>query len=301
MPGFHQDNRMFRLKTCTFTSPRLPSCIAFILLFGAVKAGYGQRVYADAQQSSPTQSLIVTLSQVSNPARAVDSDTSNFSTLSVTLGALGAITANQNLQYVARPKPTPATPIIIKFGSTASLLNLLGGFAVQRTNGGRNSVVQPSYSGAQLLNLLNLFGGSQVGTAIIPPNNMAFDGVRLEINTTLGGLLQAFYYFAFYITPPRPSVSELRICTGDSATLAISNFQPGYTYRLYTSQTGSGEVPGATTTTNLLTLSSNIGTGNYWLEARESDLYPSARVQLAVTVVPRPAAPNISLNPDAQY
>lgn len=275
-----------------FLAVRATVLTSFLCL-GAVRQGYGQRVYADAQESSPTLSLLVTLSEVANPSRAVDSDTLNYSTLSVTLGALGAIVANQNLRYINNPKPTIHTPVMVKFGSTSSLLNLLGGFSVQRTNGGRTSVIAPAYSGSQLLNLLNLFGSSQTGIAIIPPNGQPFDGVRLEVNTTLGGLLTGFYYYAFYITPPQTSQSTLTLCGNSTGTLTITNFQPGYTYRLYDQQIGGMEV-GQATTSSTLTIPGSLAAGTYWLEARESDTYPSARTAITVAVNP---PPEITLSP----
>src|SRR5690606_3882172 len=186
--------------------------LLMLLLWGTVEVGYGQRVYADAQQSSEKQSLILTFSEVINQENAIDENLANFSTLLVRLGALGAITANQNLQFINQQKPLPTSPIVIRFGSTNSLLNLLGGFSVQRTNGGRTSLIGPSYSGGELLNLLNLLGQSQVDHAIIPPSGEEYDGIRLEINTFLGGLLEAYYYYAFYITPP--TIPHITLCEG---------------------------------------------------------------------------------------
>ncbi len=271
-----------------------------VLLPGMVKEGYGQRIYADVQQSSAA----TLLSGVTNQGRPIDADTANYSTLSVTLGILGAITAHQNLQFVNVPKPVSNSPVIIKFGSTSSLVNLLGGIAVQRTNGGRTAVVSPNYSGTQLLNLLNLLGGPQIATAIIPPNGLAYDGVRLEVNTSLGGLLTADYYYAFYITPPQPQNDEIVRCDGLPGHIIISNFyvERGipYTYRLFSTETGDIEVATATNS-NTLTIPANLSAGTYWLEARENDLYASARVKITVSVQPKPLAPLLNVEPNSQY
>ena len=180
-----------------------------VLLFGVAKDGVGQRVYADNTQVSSPLVVIIPLSQVTNSNFSIDADTANHSTLSVTLGALGAITAQQNLQFKSAPKPSQSSPVIIKIGTPNSLLNVLGGISVQRTNGGLSLPVAPNYSSSQLLNLLNLLSNSTVGTVIVPSNNEAYDGVRLEVNTTLGGLLEAYYYYAFYITPPQPGSNEI--------------------------------------------------------------------------------------------
>lgn len=252
-------------------------CLFTLLFLGAVQEGYGQRVYADAQQSSTT----TLVSGVTNQGRPIDSDTSNFSTLSITLGLGGLITANQNLQFVGRPKPMATSPIIIKFRTNGSILELLGGISAQRTNGGRTSLVTPSYSGTQLLNLLNLLGGSETAIAIIPPNGQQFDGIRLEINSTLGVGVTAYYYYAFYLTPPQVSSSILTLCGSSTGAFTIINPQPGYVYRLYSQQVGGTEV-GPTTASSTLPIPSSLSGGVYWLEAREGDLYPSARIPLTV-------------------
>src|SRR5690606_15873579 len=129
-------------------------------------------------------------------------DTTNFSALNVTLGVVGLIYARQNLQFVNNPKPTRYSPIMAKIGSNSSLLSLLGGFAVQRTKGGINSTVAPGYSGSELLNLLNLFGGGQIGTLVFLPDGKDFDGIRFEVNSLLGAALTARYYYAFFIAVP---------------------------------------------------------------------------------------------------
>lgn len=263
--------------------------VCVVLLLGAVKEGYGQRVYADDQQSSPS----ILLSSVTNQGRAIDPDTSNFSTLSVTLGVLGAITAQQNLQFKTVTAPSSTSPVIVKIGSTNSLVTLLGGFSVQRTNGGRTSPVSPNYTGNQLLNLLNLFGGSKTGALIILPNSEIYDGVRLELNTTLGGLLEAYYYYAFYIVPPEiPSI--VTACENSPVDVTISNYEEAvedqgypYTYQLYTDKLPPSnpsiiETPIENVTFNdgILTLPATLPAGDYYLEARENDIYPSERTEI---------------------
>lgn len=272
--------------------------LAVGILFCAVGKGHGQRVYSDAQQSSDKQlALVLVLSEVAQQSRAIDADTSNHSTLSVNLALLGTLgTAEQNLQFMNVPKPSLHSPVIIKIGGGESILSLLGGFTVQRTNGGRTSLVNPAYSGNQLLNLLNLFGGNQIATAVIPPSGQAFDGVSLKIGGIVSLGLSANYYYAFYITPPK--VQPLALCAEAAARIAISNVQSGYTYKVYNSEIGGIEIPEMTSTTDLIPVpaSLSVGVHDLWLEAREGNLYPSARTKFTVTVYPKPGAPEIQVH-----
>lgn len=260
------------------------------LILGLVQEGYGQRVYADKEQNDAT----FLLASVTNSNRSVDlPDTTNYSTLNVTLGALGLIYARQNLQFVDNPKPNKHSPVIVKIGSNKSLLTLLGGFALQRTNGGFNSTILPSYSDTQLLNLLNLFGGGQIGTFIFPPNGNDFDGVRFETNSLLNLALTANNYYAFYIIPPTISTSSLTLCQGSTGTITISNFQSGYTYRLYDSQIG-GTQKGIDITTNAITIPPTLDAATYYLEAREGNTYPSARTAITIARTSLPTTPIVS-------
>lgn len=273
----------------------------FALLFlvmGMVGEGYAQRVYADAQQSSPEQSVNlgiakVILSQVTSQLNATDVDTTKFSTLSVTLGLLGAITAQQNLRFNNVVKPKSTSPVMMKFSSTGSLLNLLGSIKVQRTNGGMAGAVSPSYSGNQLLQLLV---GNQVVIATIPSNGNEFDGVSLDITATLALGSSAYFYYAFYITPP--TINSIHLCEGKITSVPIGNFQSGYTYKVYSSEMGGSEIPTMQTVNNYIPLLSSlaVGTYTYWLEAREGNMYPSARTKFTVTVHTEPGAPIINVN-----
>ncbi|NGF57443.1 hypothetical protein G5B00_13075 [Parapedobacter sp. SGR-10] len=265
-----------------------------MLFWIAVQTGYGQRVYADATQISVTPPVLVTLASVENQGRAIDlPDTLNFSTLNVSVGALGIIYARQNLQFINNPKPSRFSPIITKIGRQGSLIDLLGRFKVQRTNGNINNLVEPDYSGSQLLNLLNLFGGGEVGTLVFLPNGDDFDGIRFEVTSFLSAAVSAHYYYAFYIASPTLSNHTIHLCEGASGTATISNFQPGYTYRLYTAQAGGTQVWNDITT-NTITIPPD-SEGSYWLEAREGNVYPSARVKITVTVHPLPGKPQVTL------
>ncbi|MFA6059698.1 MAG: hypothetical protein WC756_15940 [Taibaiella sp.] len=205
--------------------PFLLLCVLGLMLGNKVEA---QRVYANTEQHSATQSiLVVTLSEVTNPTNAVDTPNfSNFSTLFTTLGALSLIEAWQNLQFPSTP--LISSPIIIKYGGSASLISLLAGTSIQPTLSG--SLVGSPYTQSTFLGLLN--AGATDAEIILPAPNISYNGIRLKVSSTLlGAALTAKYYYAFYIAAPL--VSNQTICSNTTATLTITNAQAGYTYKWY--------------------------------------------------------------------
>ncbi len=264
--------------------------LIWVLVFCGGRAE-AQRVYANAQQTGTG----ILGGTITNPGFAVDTNYSNFSTLNVGIGALGLMYTMQNLQFTGTPAqiPTTTSPLIIRFGSTASLLGLVNGISVQRTNGGINTTVGTEYTANSLLSLLNGSTDSMVIVPIPGIAGQASDGVRLRIVTLLGLGLNAKYYYAFFIIPPTVASNNIQVCTGSNVTINITNFNSGYTYKLYNAQIDGAQV-GSATTTNVLTTNAITTSGDYWLEARESDVYPSARTKVTVTVNPLPTAPGFA-------
>src|SRR5690606_39008222 len=116
-----------------------------------------------------------------------------------------------------------------------------------------------------------------------------------ELSGTLNLGASASYYYAFYITPPE--INSIELCFGTSSPIIISNFQFGYTYKIYSAEIGGDEIFAMETSTGLIPLPSDlpVGTYTYWLEAREGDVYPSARTEFNVTIYPNPGIPQIEV------
>lgn len=204
--------------------PFLLLCVLGLMLGNRVEA---QRVYANTEQHSAKQTFIITLSEVTNPTNATDTPNfSNYTTLFTTLGALSLIEAWQNLQFPSTP--LASSPIIIKYGGSASLISLLAGTSIQPTLSG--SLVGSPYTQPTLQGLLT--AGVTDAEIMLPAPNISYNGIRLKVSSTLLGLaLTAKYYYAFYIAAPL--VSNQTICNNTTATLTITNPQAGYTYKWY--------------------------------------------------------------------
>lgn len=260
---------------------------------------YGQRVYANSEQHSTKISVVVTLSEVQNPENAITSNENTFSTLYLGVGALGLYSANQNLQFTdtAASQLKPTSPIMVKMKANGSALNLLGSITFQRTSGGTN--VGDIYTANNLLDLLGLVGNTEEDLLLMAPApSTATDGIRMSINAVLNVGNTAQLYYAFYITPPTLSQTSITLCSNTAGTVAISNFQTGYTYRLYTQEVGGTEIE--QTTTNNLAIPADLPAADYWLEAREDDLYPSAREKITVIRNPLPTITLSAVSPICQ-
>jgi len=178
---------------------------------------YGQRVYADAEQHAAPLLSVVDSSQ-----NAIDANHSNYSTLTLTLGLLGA-NAWQNLEFTggaALPKPDPNSPITIRFRGNKALASLLSNITVQVTDAG--NAVGTAYSGSNLLDLLGLLSSSDSSEYTIPPAGINFDGIRLKVGGIVSLAMSAYYYYAFFVATP--VVNDTDFCSsGHTNILQLSN------------------------------------------------------------------------------
>lgn len=277
-----------RILSYTSSAARL-SALLTLLCLGSVQEGYGQRVYADTQESSPTQRLPILgtiLSQVESEGNATTSSDLTYSTLRVALGALNLYSATQNLQFTGAnaEKLRPTSPIMVKTMVNGSVLGLLDAVSLQRTNGGIDEPVGDPYTVTQLLDLLGIIGGTDEELLVVlpvPGATQLNDGVQLKVSSVLSLGLSARLYYAFYITPPEVSPSPLVLCGNSEGSITITNFQPGYNYHLYSEQIG-GTVVDSTISNTLEIPSSSLPVDTLWLEARENNLYPSARTPIII-------------------
>lgn len=239
------------------------------------------RVYANAEQHGNT----AILASVQNPNFANNAPYTDYSTLSVTLGAANLIYANQNLRFaITGKKPTQTTPVFAKFSSNATLA-LLSNIKLQTTN--NNTEVGISYNVSLLLNLLGLLNPADSIFRFPPQNNITYDGIQLTLNATLSLALNAKYYYAFFIIAP--TTNNPTICSGTAATLTITNFQSGYIYKLYSSDSTLVDSSITNTiSTPVLTTTGSTLTKSYYLVAFENGIYDSGQTPVTVTVYPKP-------------
>ncbi|EKF54503.1 hypothetical protein I215_12233 [Galbibacter marinus] len=273
-------------------------CLALIIvsIFAvSIQTTYSQRVYANFEEDSYT----ILLANVINPSFASDPDLTNYSRLQVNVGLIGSIgTARQNLQFTGTLKPEPTAPIMIRFRYGGALLGLSNVFNVQRTDGGLNQTEGDIYTGSTLLGLLGLDEAEDSGEVIvpIPATSVPTDGVQIRLSALIGIGPFAELFYAFFITPPTVEFTTVYVCQGESALISISNFQSGYTYRVYDALT-EGNLIYSGTTDVLSIPEEDLTTGTYYLEAVEGGTaFTSSRTAFDIVIYPKPGYPEIDLN-----
>ncbi len=261
----------------------------------SIANAYSQRVYANTQENSYT----LLLANVFDPDYAIDADISNFSRLQVNVGLIGSIgTATQNLQFTGVLKPASTAPLMIRFRYAGAVLGLSNAFRLQRTNGGLNQTVGQAYTGSTLLGLLGLDEAEDTGefTVPVPATGTPSDGVEIRLSALLGVGPSAEVFYAFFITPPIIEFPTVAVCETQDAFISISNFQPGYTYRVYDALTDGNLIQSGTT--NVLSIpEEDLTPGTYYLEAVEGGTaFTSSRTAFDIVIYPKPGYPEIDLN-----
>src|SRR5690606_1236839 len=191
--------------------------------------------------------------------------------------------------------PASTAPLMIRFRYAGAVLGLSNAFRLQRTNGGLNQTVGQAYTGSTLLGLLGLDEAEDTGefTVPVPATGTPSDGVEIRLSALLGVGPSAEVFYAFFITPPLVEFSTVYVCQGESALISISNFQSGYTYRVYDALT-EGTLIYSGTTDVLSIPEEDLTTVTYYLEAVEGDTeFTSSRTAFSLEVIPKPGHPDI--------
>lgn len=265
----------------------IPGIVLLVLLWNKAE---GQRVYANASQQSPTQALIVTLSEVQNPGFALnDGNYNNNSTLFTTLGALSLIEAWQNLQFTGVNKPVPNSPLYLKIGSNGiSVGSMVAGMELRRTNGGNTNFVAPVYSGTSLSTLMGAGAGGTSAEVMIPSTGQAYDGVRFRVSSTVLGIaISGYFYYAFFIVAP--NVPNQTVCYGNTTSITVINNQPNFYYKWYDAATGGNLLQNSQSAVYITP--ALTATKDYFVEAVDSTAtigYASARSKVTIAVQPTP-------------
>ncbi|MGJ1446375.1 hypothetical protein ACR79C_08445, partial [Sphingobacterium spiritivorum] len=276
-------------------------CMLALLFYGMAGTAYAQRVYANSFNSSTDVDLgcvLVVCGSVNNGGNAVSPTQIAANNPSTIVSPLVLSATMQNVRFTgANALPSYVTPVMVKLKMNASLLSLINSISLQRTNGNVSTPVGTEYSAGYLLDLLGIGGvGQQELTVILPVvgSTQANDGIRVKVGSAVSLGLSASLYYAYYIIPPTVTSATLNLCGNVAGSFTISNFQSGYTYKLYTAAVDGTEVSGVSTTTNTLAIPGTLAAGTYYLEARETNTYPSARTPVTIVRNILPDAPTIS-------
>ncbi|WP_374743699.1 hypothetical protein [Parapedobacter sp. 2B3] len=287
-----------------------------MLLLGAVKVGYGQRVYADSYGASESGDGLVVLGipvlspgHVKTPNNVIQPNSLNGNYSELTVGGLaGDAYARLQLKFINGTGNLPAgTSVYIRIdGSTNNgLLGLLlasAGFVTAQQNAEPGNLFEIGNSTSitgQSVAIGNRQDDIIDGSLYlkITPSE-CFNAVTISINTAgLIGLLSSAklqVYHAFYECPPSISVVENpTICTSETATLQVENpiSASDCDYLWYNSATGGTSIgSGSSFTTDEL-----MSTTTFYVGYSGVDPEECGRTPVVVTVVPQPGKPHLTI------
>ncbi len=228
---------------------------------------------------------------VKNIQRAIDSDTSNFSTFGYGLATVGIGSSfSQDFYYSNLSKPGDQIKVKLRFPASllsANVLNTIS-FSAYRNDTLLTTRSLSSILNVQLLALLTINLNNNIPTTIQIPvdtsagQTMQFDRVRINYVQLANGSLNEFMeVYGVDRVPAAPvvPVPPVSSCPGTAMRLAITNVKPGTSYKWYNS---AGAVVSTDTFYNI-TVPANGVTANYAVTASTCPGVESIGTPVAVT------------------
>ncbi|WP_126245856.1 Ig-like domain-containing protein [Chitinophaga rhizosphaerae] len=228
---------------------------SFVRTMATVNVGGGPGplwTYGD-QQAGPVIGGVCVGCSITDPAKAVDEDTTTSSLLSMPLGALGSI--SQVIHFPGVYQAGDSIALFLELPDQLFSLSALGGLTAQTyLNNVPNGDVIALNNSLVRLEPLGLGVGSTGKFRVTFPVGTNFDGVSIGTTALLAGLnglrvYEAVAFMPLTITPPAPVIAS-----GATATMTASVRAPGATYSWFTEPKGGTAVGNAAAfTTPVLT------------------------------------------------
>jgi gliding motility-associated-like protein len=194
--------------------------------------------FATTQQSPITSGLACALCLVQNPARAIDGDTTTYSTLVLPIGLAASL--GQRLTFPGDYQAGDYVALDLEVPSQLVSGQLLGGINIVTYNNGVSNADQ-TFLNAGIVRLQLLGSGGNKFRAVVPVTKN-FNAVQVNITSTLAALGNLRIYEAAAgvlptITPANPVINS-----GQTATLSSSIRLSNAVFKWYTTPTGGTPV-----------------------------------------------------------
>ncbi|WPU93816.1 gliding motility-associated C-terminal domain-containing protein [Mucilaginibacter sabulilitoris] len=243
--------------------------------------------FASTQTNDVNGGLLCVGCAVNFPNNSVDSDTTNFSQLSVPIGLVGS---NASQKLIFGDAGVVGDTVTVKVAVPASLatVGVLNQLQIASYNGNTYNNDRINLSSSLLK--LTLLAGNQTALVKFAPKS-AFDRVEIRFNGALASVFNTLniYYATKQVEAPTLAANTVNICSGSTATFTVSNARAGIVYKWYTSATGGAAVhTGTNFTTAALT-----ATTTYYVESSRasSGCANPNRVAATANVTPSPVNP----------
>jgi hypothetical protein len=226
------------------------------------------------------------LSSINNPDNAIDGNLSTYSSFNAGIGLGATLIESINLYHLS--KVGEAATVTLSVPQALVAVGLLGNLQIEAFNGA-TSVGAISVSALlQGTDLLGLLQSGKISTLTFLPPGGQFD----RINVSMGSLLNVSGSLNLYevqITPAKPtfiapSLQNITICSGNTATFTPNAPASGNELRWYKNATGGTWVPGNSYTTANLTAPDTIYVAQAIIGcAGESERVPATVVVNTIT------------------
>jgi gliding motility-associated-like protein len=243
--------------------------------------------FASTQTNDVTGGVLCVGCAVNFANNSVDSDTTNFSQLSVPIGLVGSIVSQK---LIFGDAGVVGDTVTVKIAVPASLatVGVLNQLQIASFNGTTYNNDRINLNSSLLK--ITLLAGNQTALVKFAPKS-AFDRVEIRFNGALASVFNTvnIYYATKQVEAPGLAANTVSICAGSTATFTVNNVRAGITYKWYTSATGGAAVhTGSTFTTTALT-----ATTTYYVESSRasSGCANPNRVSATANVTPSPVNP----------
>lgn len=226
---------------------------------------------------------------VENALLATDDKVETGSTLHTVLGLLGGY-VRQTLVFDAGKGAKAGDSIRIGLGSATGLLDLgvLSGIQISTYNGAtpNNDLFTVT---SDLLTIKLLMGVQQ--NAVTFKATKDFDRIEVRFNAGVAALLSALnlYYVKILVPEAQVAVTDVRVCSGQTATLSATG-PVGQTYRWYSTMTGGTAL---FTGANFITPAITANTTYYVEAVSATGCASDTRKPVTITV----GLPSVNVNP----
>ncbi|AYL96439.1 gliding motility-associated C-terminal domain-containing protein [Mucilaginibacter celer] len=236
-------------------------------------------------QTNSVSGVACLLCGVTGADNSVDTDTTNFSQLTLGVGAVGYV--GQKLIFgdagLAGDTVTVKIKVPVNLASVGVLSQLqIGSFNGNTDNGDRIALSNTA------IKITILAGGQTALVKFVP--KAAYNAVEVRLTTTVSLFNSLNIYYATKQVPiAQLTAKNVNICAGGTATFAVANPVAGVTYKWYSLAAGGTLLhTGNTYTTGVL----NTTTTVYVESSRTSNSCPNPnRVAATANVTPAPVNP----------
>jgi gliding motility-associated-like protein len=241
-------------------------------------------------QTNTTSGVACLLCGVTGADNSVDTDTTNFSQLTLGVGAIGYV--GQKMTFGDAGLAGDTVTVKIKVPVNLASVGVLGQLQIGSFNGATDNGDRIALS-STLIKVTILAGGQTALVKFVP--KAAYNAIEVRLTTTVSLFNSLNIYYATKQVPiPQLTAKTDNICAGSTATFAVANPVAGVTYKWYSLAAGGALLhTGTTYTTAALTTTTNF----YVESSRTSNSCPNPnRVAATANVTSAPVTPVLAQN-----